>query len=166
MSHNALHFSVDRENNTITVQREFAAERSVLWEAYTKPEILDLWWAPKPWKAKTKSIDFKEGGHWLYAMVGPEGEEHWSVVNYKVIEPQTTFTGTDAFTDSDGTVNPDMPQSNWEVTFVDKGNNATLVTTQIAFPNLQQLDATIAMGFKDGYRVAMEGLDNLLTTLK
>ncbi len=166
MSRNLLDFLVDREDNSITVQREFAAGRSALWNAYTKPEILDQWWAPKPWKARTKKTNFIEGGHWLYVMIGPEGEEHWSVVNYKLIEPESKFTGADAFTNSDGIVNPDLPQSEWEVTFTDKDNNVTLVTSQIIFPNLQQLDATIEMGFKDGYRIAMEGLDDLLNHLK
>lgn len=161
-----LDFIVDKESKTITVLREFEAPRAVLWDAYTKPEILDQWWAPKPWKANTKSMDFKEGGHWLYAMVGPEGEEHWSIVNYKAIEPQSKFTGTDAFTNSEGIVIPNMPQSEWQVTFTDKENGVTLVESHITFPTVEQLDATIDMGFKDGYRIAMEGLDELLTSLK
>src|SRR5882757_4609336 len=78
-----LDFSVNKENKTITVKREFEAEVSLVWDAYTKSEILDQWWAPKPWKAKTKTMDFKEGGHWLYAMVGPNGEEHWALAKYK-----------------------------------------------------------------------------------
>ena len=73
----AFDFSVNKETNTITVKREFAAELSLVWDAYTKSEILDQWWAPKPWKARTKTMEFREGGYWHYAMVGPAGEEHW-----------------------------------------------------------------------------------------
>ena len=72
----AFDFVVNKENNTITVKREFAADRSLVWDAYTKPEILDQWWAPRPWKARTKTMDFRNGGHWHYAMVGREGEEN------------------------------------------------------------------------------------------
>ena len=50
----AFDFSIDRENKTIKVKREFAAELPLVWDAYTKSEILDQWWAPKPWKARTK----------------------------------------------------------------------------------------------------------------
>ena len=157
----AFDFSVDKENKTITVKREFAAKRSLVWDAYTKSEILDRWWAPKPWKAKTKTMDFREGGHWLYAMVGPKGEEHWSRADYRQVKPQEQFTGLDAFTDEDGNVNKEMPQSKWEVTFTDKGQH-TLVEIRISYDDLAQLEATLEMGFKEGLSMAMEGLDELL----
>lgn len=160
-----MNFTVDKENNKIKVEREFAAERPFVWDAFTKPEILDKWWAPKPWKARTKSMDFREGGYWHYAMVGPAGEEHWSLASYKIIEPQKRFTGQDAFADADGKVNKDMPQSKWDVTFKDQGEN-TLVEFYISYDDLAQLEATIEMGFKEGLTLAMEGLDELLPTLK
>ena len=166
MKHNlAFDFSVDKDNRTITVKREFAAERDLVWEAYTKSEILDQWWAPKPWKAQTKSMDFRDGGTWLYAMIGPQGEEHWSVVNYTKIRPQSSFAGLDAFTDSKGTINEAMPRSKWEVSFEDKGE-MTEVKIHISYDDLAQLEETINMGFKEGLGMAMENLDALLPTLK
>src|SRR5689334_10537533 len=85
----AFDFSVNKENKTIKVTREFAAELPVVWNAYTNSDSLDQWWAPKPWKAKTKSMDFREGGSWIYAMVGPEGEEHWALAKYTCIQSET-----------------------------------------------------------------------------
>jgi uncharacterized protein YndB with AHSA1/START domain len=158
-------FSVDKENKTITVKREFAADASLVWNAYTNSEILDQWWAPRPWKARTKTMDFREGGHWHYAMVGPEGEEHWAMANYTNIQPGKTFTGLDAFADANGNVNKDMPQSKWNITFTDKGE-ITLVECRITFDDLAQLEATLQMGFKEGLTMAMEGLDELLPALK
>lgn len=160
-----MDFSVDKANNTITVKREFAAEVPLVWDAYTKSEILDQWWAPKPWKARTKKMDFREGGQWLYAMVGPNGEEHWSIANYKNIKIHKSFTGLDAFSDSDGNINKEMPQSKWEVLFTDKGEK-TLVQLHISYDDLAQLEATIQMGFKEGLGMAMENLDELLPSLK
>jgi len=161
----AFDFVVDKQNKTITVIREFAAEVALVWDAYTKKELLDQWWAPKPWKARTKSMDFKVGGQWHYAMVGPNGEEHWAVANYKSIEPQKKFVGLDGFTDTEGNVNTAMPQSQWEVTFTGKGNH-TMVEFKITYDNLMALETTIQMGFKEGLAMAMEGLDALLPTLK
>lgn len=161
----AFDFSVNGENNTITVKREFAAELALVWDAYTKSEILDQWWAPKPWKTKTKSQDFTEGGYWYYAMVGPAGEEHWAVAQYKDIKPQKSFKGLDAFADANGNINKEMPQSKWEVSFTDKGP-ITLVEFLITYDDLAQLEATIQMGFKEGLSMAMEGLDELLPSLK
>lgn len=166
MKHNlAFDFLVDKENRTIEVKREFAAEVALVWDAYTKSEILDRWWAPKPWKARTKSMDFRDGGSWLYAMVGPEGEEHWSLLNYIKILPEKSFSGTDAFSDNQGVINREMPQSKWEVSFEDKGE-MTEVSFLISYDDLAQLEATIAMGFKEGLSIAMEGLDELLPALK
>jgi uncharacterized protein YndB with AHSA1/START domain len=161
----AFDFSVDKAKNTITVKREFAAQRALVWDAYTKPEILDQWWAPKPYKTKTKSMDFKVGGRWLYAMVGPQGEEHWCIVDYTAIQAQKKFAGLDAFADSKGTINKEMPRSKWEVTFSDKGQS-TLVEIFISYDDLAQLEATIKMGFKEGLAMAMENLDELLPSLK
>jgi len=58
-----VNFSVDKENKVINVERAFAAPISKVWSAWTEREILDQWWAPKPWKAKTKSLDFSVGGY-------------------------------------------------------------------------------------------------------
>jgi len=158
-------FVVNKDNNNIKISREFAANISLVWDAYTKSDILDKWWAPKPWKARTKKMDFREGGSWLYAMVGPAGEEHWALAEYIEIEFQKKFTGLDGFTDADGNINKSMPQSTWEVIFTDKGD-ITLVEFMITYPNLAQLETTIQMGFKEGLSMAMEGLDELLTKLK
>lgn len=68
-------FTVDKSTNTVFVEKEFDAERSSVWDAFTKQEILDQWWAPKPLMSKTKYMDFKVGGRRFYAMVSPDGRE-------------------------------------------------------------------------------------------
>lgn len=158
-------FLVNREVNNIIIRREFAAEISLVWDAFTKSEILDQWWGPKPWNAKTKSMDFREGGRWHYAMAGPGGEVHWALVIYRKIRVHKSFSGLDAFADIDGNVNKDLPQSNWEITFSPRGQ-ATLVEFHISFDDPAHLDAMINMGFREGLTTAMEGLDELLPSLK
>jgi uncharacterized protein YndB with AHSA1/START domain len=161
----AFEFTVNKANNTITVKREFSAELPLVWDAFSKPEIMDQWWAPKPWKTRTKSMDFKEGGHWHYAMVGPGGEIHWCWADYKNIQFQKKISGLDAFADEDGNLNKNLPQSKWDTTFTDKGM-ITLVEFYISYDDLAQLEATIQMGFKEGLSMAMDGLDELLLSLK
>ena len=154
-------FSVDKLNNKIIIKREFAADRPTVWDCYTKSEILDQWWMPLPWKSKTKSMDFREGGKWHYAAVGPNGEEHWSITSYVKIEAPTVFTADDAFGDANGNINPEMPQSKWTMNFSDMGEN-TLVHGIMQFSDLAQLEQTIAMGFKEGLTMAMQNLDAML----
>lgn len=153
-----MDFVVDKVNNSILIKREFAAKRSLVWDAYTIPAIIDQWWAPKPWKAKTKTMNFVSGGSWHYAMVGPGGEEHWGWSDYTAINPIESYSGKDAFADADGNVNREMPQSSFEVKFTDCGAT-TLVEYKITYPDLAQLEATIEMGFKEGMTMAMENLD-------
>ena len=154
-------FTVDKENNRIHIKREFKGNRALVWDCYTKSEILDQWWMPHPWKSRTKSMDFREGGCWHYAAVGPNGEEHWAITTYVKIELQKLFLANDAFGDADGNINAAMPQSKWTMNFSDAGTN-TIVDGILQFPDLEQLEQTIAMGFKEGLTMAMENLDAML----
>lgn len=157
-----MDFSVDKANSTVHVKREFNAPVATVWAAWTQPEILDTWWAPKPWVAKTKSMEFKVGGRRLYAMLGPEGEEHWALADYTAITPKTNYKHLDAFCDSQGTINEDFPRSYWSVDFIPQ-NSTTLVHVSIQHDNLADLEKIIEMGFKEGFTSAMEGLDDLLS---
>jgi uncharacterized protein YndB with AHSA1/START domain len=160
-----MNFTVNKENNTVNVKREFNAPLSNVWSAWTEAAILDQWWAPAPWKSRTKSMDFKEGGRRLYAMVGPEGEEHWAIADFTSISPKTNFKYKDAFTDSEGNLNTDFPRSNWDVTFSEEGDH-TFVDIVIKHDKLSDLEAIIQMGFKEGFTIAMEGLDEIFAENK
>lgn len=157
-------FIADKEDCTITVRREFAAKRQLVWDCHTKSEYLDRWFAPKPLTTKTKSMDFREGGHWHYAMVMPTGEEYWSRVDYLTIKPIDGYTSLDGFSDETGAVNPNLPRSNWEVAFADSGER-TLVTTIVHYASADDLQKVIDMGLKDGLASTLERLDELLPQL-
>lgn len=157
-------FLVDKENNTITIKREFAARRQLVWDCYTKSELLDQWFAPKPFTTKTKSMDFSEGGHWHYAMIDPEGNEYWGLMNYQSIQPIDNYTALDGFCDESGSLNPELPRANWDVTFVEKTDNA-MVNTVVTYKSLKDLETVIQMGMKEGLTSTLERLDELLSTL-
>ena len=158
-----MNFTVDKENSTVNVKREFNQPLADVWSAWTQPEILDQWWAPSPWKAKTKSMDFKEGGRRLYAMVGPQGEEHWAIADFTSITPKSNFKYLDAFSDSEGNLNKDFPRSDWNVNFSEQGNS-TIVDIAIKHEKLSDLEKIIEMGFKEGFTIAMEGLDEIFAS--
>ncbi|WP_425635862.1 SRPBCC domain-containing protein [Algoriphagus yeomjeoni] len=154
-------FIVNKENNTVNVNREFAANLELVWEAWTNPEILDLWWAPKPYRTKTKSMDFREGGMWLYAMISPQNEMHWCKNEYHKIVYQLMFSGLDAFCDENGVVSKEMPRTHWTNTFLEQGKN-TLVQITAKYDSLADLEKIIQMGFKEGFTMAMENLDQYI----
>jgi uncharacterized protein YndB with AHSA1/START domain len=155
-------FTVDKTTKTVTVVREFAADLPLVWDAYTKPEILDQWWAPKPWMSKTKSMNFEVGGRRFYAMVSPEGQERWSIQKYTSITPKTNFKILNAFADEDE--NPELPGSEWDLTFSEQ-SGTTKVSVSIYNESLDRLEKMIEMGFKEGFTMTMKNLEILLVIL-
>lgn len=155
-------FIVDKRAKTVTVNREFAAELSLVWDAYTKPELLDRWWAPKPWVSRTKFMDFRVGGRRFYAMVSPEGEERWSIQKYTSISPKTNFKIFNAFADKDE--NPELPGSDWDLNFSEQ-NGTTKVSISIFNESLERLERLIEGGFREGTMMTMKNLEDLLARL-
>jgi uncharacterized protein YndB with AHSA1/START domain len=164
MSNSLLfNFTVNKEAKTVFIKREFAAELSLVWDAFTKQEILDQWWAPKPWISKTKYMDFKVGGRRFYAMVSPEGQEqHWSIQEYTSISPKTNFKMLNAFADKDE--NPELPGSDWDLSFSEQ-NGTTTVSVTIYNESLERMEKMIEMGFKEGFTMTLTYLEELLVKL-
>ena len=155
-------FTVDKTTKTVFITREFDAGLSLVWDAFTKPEILDQWVAPKPWTSKTKFMDFKVGGRRFYAMVSPEGQERWAIQKYTFISPKTNFKMFNAFADKDE--NPELPGSDWDYTFSEQ-NGRTKVRITIYNESLTRLEKMIEMGFREGFTMTMKNLEDLLATL-
>jgi uncharacterized protein YndB with AHSA1/START domain len=163
MSNSLLfNFTVDKAAKMVSITREFAAELSLVWDAFTKQEILDQWWAPKPWISKTKYMDFKVGGRRFYAMVSPEGQAHWSIQEYTSISPKTNFKMLNAFADKDE--NPELPGSDWDLKFSEQ-NRVTTVSVTIYNESLARMEKMIEMGFKEGFTMTMTYLEELLAKL-
>jgi uncharacterized protein YndB with AHSA1/START domain len=155
-------FSVDKTTKTVFITREFDAGLSLVWDAFTKPEILDQWVAPKPWVSKTKFMDFKVGGRRFYAMVSPEGLERWAIQKFTSISPKTNFKMFNAFADKDE--NPELPGSNWDYNFSEQ-KGRTKVSITIYNESLARMEKMIEMGFTEGFKASMNNLENLLASL-
>ncbi|HNH30485.1 MAG TPA: SRPBCC domain-containing protein [bacterium] len=156
-------FKVDKSTKTVFVEKEFDAELSLVWDAFTKKEILDQWWAPKPYASKTKYMNFKVGGRRFYAMVSPEGQENWHIQDYTSISPKTNFKFFSVFADKDE--NPFLPGSNWNLNF-SENKETTKVSITIQNDSLERMEQMIEMGFKEGFTMTLNELSNLLSNLK
>ena len=154
-------FTKDIANKKLHVTREFAAPLDKVWAAWTESDILDKWWAPKPWKAITKSYNFTEGGTWLYYMAGPEGEKHWSRFDFETITPKQGFSLTSKFCDEDGNTPSDYIGMNWHNQFYST-ENGTRVEVDLTFDDLAILEKILAMGFEGGFTMGLGNLDELL----
>ena len=158
-----MDFVVDKGTKTVTITKEFAYERSLVWDAYTKPEILDQWWAPKPLSSRTKEMNFEVGGRRFYAMVSPEGDERWVVQKYKSITPKTNFKFFNAFADKDE--NPELPGSDWDLSFSEH-EGKTKVSISIYNESLERLERMVKTGFVEGTEAQFTNLEDLLANIK
>jgi uncharacterized protein YndB with AHSA1/START domain len=155
-------FQVDKANRIVYIKREFDAPVDLVWDAWTKPELLDQWWAPKPWSAKTKYMDFKVGGKRFYAMVSPEGQERWSIQEFTSIDPTSNFKMLSAFADKDE--NRDLPGSQWDLNFNER-NGTTTVRITIINESQARFEKMLEMGFKEGFTMGLDNLGQLLNKL-
>lgn len=155
-------FRLDKPSHKAFIVREFDAELPLVWDAFTKAEILDQWWAPSPWKARTKVMDFKVGGRRFYAMVSPDGMERWSVQRYLSITPKTNFKMLNAF--SDENEKPELPGSEWDFTFSEK-DGRTVVNIVIWNESLERMEKMIEMGFVQGFTATLKQLDAIVENL-
>ena len=153
---------VDKQTKTVSITKEFAAELDLVWDAYTKPELLDQWWAPKPFTSRTKVMDFKVGGRRFYAMVSPEGNERWSVQQYRSITPKTNFKFFNAFADKDE--NLELPGSDWDLNFSEQ-DGTTKVSISIYNESLERMERLIELGFVEGAKAQLKNLEELLAEL-
>ncbi|HEX6983028.1 MAG TPA: SRPBCC domain-containing protein [Balneolaceae bacterium] len=157
-------FTKQSGQKQLNVTREFNGPLELVWKTWTDSDLLDKWWAPKPWKTETKFIDFSEGGYWLYSMNGPEGEQHWARADYKEIAIKEFFKAQDSFCDEEGNKNSEMPEMFWHVNF-SKTESGTKVEVDISFSSEADMERIIETGFKEGFTAAHENLDELLKEL-
>ena len=158
-----MDFIIDKQAKTVSIVKEFAAGLDLVWDAYTRAELLDQWWAPKPWMSRTKVLDFRVGGRRFYAMVSPEGDERWAIQKYTSITPKTNFKLFNAFADE--YENPELPGSEWDLNFSEQ-DGTTKVSVSIYNESLERLERMIEMGFKEGTMMQLKNLEELLKSLQ
>lgn len=155
----------DLKQKSILIAREFNAPLAAVWRAFTESKLLDQWWGPAPWRAETKSMDFKVGGYWLYAMVSPENEKHWGRMNYTAITLHKYFELEDGFCDENGKMNPELPVSKGKTAFIEIPNG-TRVEFKVTYPTEADLQKIVEMGFEQGITACLDQLEELFDKKK
>lgn len=161
-------FTVDKATATIHITREFAADLDLVWDAFTKAEILDQWVGPKPYRVQTKEMDFREGGRWLYTMITPDNTplDKCSLAQFLEIRPKTHFTTKNFFADHDGNpINPGITFSITKNSFK-AGDEKTTVKIEKKMSSLAELEKFIEGGYyQKGTEMGMQNLDEYFHTL-
>lgn len=156
-------FVVDKPKKMVYITREFDAGLDLVWDTFTKAELLDQWVAPAPMIAKTKHMNFEVGGKRFWAMISPEGKESWLLEEFTSIDPKTNFKRYNAFADKDE--NPQLPGSEWDFNFIEQAG-ITKVSISIFNESFERMDREIESGFQKGYTATLNNLEKLLSTIK
>ena len=158
-------FTQDQKSASIYIMKVFAADPPVIWEYFTTDELLDQWWAPKPWKCETIKMDFQPNGIWQYVMKGPEDEKHFGAAQFHEITLGRSFDWTDFFTDEEGNRLHEFPAANWLFGFtgVEEG---TKLTINIHFSTPEEMQQILEMGFEEGFKKGLDHMEDLVKTRK
>lgn len=151
----------DFDRATVSVARTFSAPLGAVWSAFTESKQLDKWWGPIPWRCETQFQHFEVGGHWHYAMVGPEGEKAYGRMNYTAIDYPKGFSLEDLFSDEHAGVNPDLPASKGKVQFTETADG-TSVEFSMVYETAEGLQTSVDMGFEEGISICFEQLADLI----
>lgn len=157
------------EGTTLIMERLFKAPRQLVFEAFSTPAHLEKWWGPAGWETKVYNFDFKPDGSWHYCMTCVDknqgdfyGMESWGKATFIDIEPNSRIVYTDAFSDADGHVNPDLPVMTITNEFLDTPEG-TLFISRSEFPNEEALQQVVDMGVVEGFTSQLDRLEAIVS---
>ncbi len=156
---------VTTSEKELVLTRTFDAPRELTFAAYSSCQHLGSWWGPRTWPMVECTMDFRVGGVWHYCLRGPdEGDESWGrAVFEEIVEPER-IVYIDAFSDADGNVNEEMPQTRSSVEFGD-ADGKTRLTLRATYPSAADLEQVLEMGMVDGITETLDRLDEYLAQM-
>ena len=143
----------DRE---IVMTRVFDAPRHLIWDAFTKPELLKRWFGPRGWSLVVCEVDLKVGGGFRFVLRGPDGVEMGMRGVYREIVPPERSVHIESFDDYPG-------ESQVTAVWVEKGGQTTLTAT-VLYPSREVRDAVIQSGMEHGAAESYDKLAELLAS--
>ena len=141
----------------IALTRAFAAPRHLVFEAFTRPELLKRWFGPRGWSLEVCEVDLKVGGRWRFLLRGPEGAAMGMSGVYREIVPPERDVHTEAFDDYPG-------ESLVTGVFDEEGGKTTLTAT-ILYPSQEVRDAVIESGMEHGAAECYDKLAEYLASV-
>lgn len=151
------------EATDLVLERVLKAPRTRVWEAWTKPDLLQQWWCPKPWRVPECRIDLRPGGELYTLMRGPEGEEHTVSGCYLDIVEGRRLVFTLALQKGFRPVVVEgMFRFTADITFADTDDGHTLYKAHLMHAAPADRDEHARLGFHEGWGTAATQLEELL----
>ncbi len=147
----------------LVLRRTIGAPPTKLFRAWTEPELLQAWFAPKPWSIARAELDVRPGGSSFIVMRSPEGEEFPSRGVYLEVEPNHKLVFTDAYTAA--WVPSERPFFTGIVTFEPLEDGTTRYTARARHWNAEDRAEHERMGFYEGWGKCADQLGELVQRL-
>ncbi len=149
----------DRE---LVLTRLIDAPRGKLYRAWTEPELLKQWFAPRPWTVPVAEIDVRPGGSSYVVLRGPDGQEFPNRGVYLEVVPNRRIVVTDAYTRAWEPA--EKPFMTAIVTFDDE-DGKTRYTARALHWTVADREEHERMGFHEGWGQCADQLAALAATL-
>jgi uncharacterized protein YndB with AHSA1/START domain len=149
----------DRE---LVVTRTFNAPAHIVFEAWTKPELLKRWWAPKSFGVSLFACeqDLRVGGTYRFAFGrDPKDPEVFSG-RYVEVEPPSRLVLTQLYERT-----PDACDALVTAEFKETQGGTHLTLRQL-FPSKEALEGALASGMERGMRVTLDQLNELVASTR
>jgi uncharacterized protein YndB with AHSA1/START domain len=139
----------------ISISRDFAAPRTLVYDAHTKPEHVSQWMlGPEGWTMPVCEIDLRPGGSWHFVWRRDDGTEMEMRGVYHEVVPPERIVNTESW-------GPEWPETVNTVLFIEQDGKTT-VTQTVRYPSKEARDAALATGMMTGVERSYELLDALL----
>jgi uncharacterized protein YndB with AHSA1/START domain len=142
----------------ISITREFAAPRRLVFDAHTRPELLKRWFGPHDWRLEVCEIDLRPGGGWYYLMRGPGGATMTLRGTYLEIVAPARIVSTESNVDCAARAEHEAVGT---LEFAEHAGHTTLTNT-IRFPSKEVRDAVLSSGMARGVGEGFERLAALV----
>ena len=140
----------------IVLTRVFDAPRNMVFDAFTKPELLKRWFGPRGWSLVTCEVDFRVGGKWRFILEGPDKRTMGMYGSYLEIDAPKRTVHIEAFDDFPG-------QSQVTSVWIEE-NGKTMLTATVLAPSKEARDAVIQSGMEHGAAETYDRLAELLAS--
>ncbi|ANF32069.1 polyketide cyclase [Leifsonia xyli] len=150
----------DPEALTLTIVSEYDAPQERVWQLWSDPRQLELWWGPPGYPATFEVFEFEPGGRATYYMSLPEGGKAWGWWRFVEIEPTGRIAIDDGFAEEGGAPAPGEPGR--MMATLEERDGRTRMTILNQFASTAQMNELLEMGQEQGMTLALDQIDAIL----
>jgi uncharacterized protein YndB with AHSA1/START domain len=143
-------------DRAVVMTRVFDAPRRLVWDAFSRPELLKRWFGPRGWSLVVCEVDLKVGGGFRFVLRGPDGKDVGMRGVYRELVPPERSVHAESFDDYPG-------ESLVTAVWAEQGGKTTMTVT-VLYPSREVRDAVLQSGMEHGAAESYDRLAELLAS--